>query len=140
MTESFEVGQRVYVSASAMERLLHREPAEGELYRTVRTLHPEHPERWIMLDWPFFWFQVEDVTVLHDNPPRPKSLPVVHINRDILVMTMDESTTYCGKRIGWRECDGKDTFVDQKYADQASCPVCIERYRADPYKVDVEPK
>ena len=25
-----------------------------------------------MLDWPFHWFEVADVTPLHDNPPRPK--------------------------------------------------------------------
>lgn len=72
MTEPFEVGQRVHVTASAMRRLLQREPAEGELYRTVRTLHPEHPDKWVMLDWPFFWFNATDVTVLHDNPPRPR--------------------------------------------------------------------
>ena len=74
----FEEGQRVYVAAPALKKLLGREPAEGELYRTVRTIHPEQPERWVMLDWPFHWFEVADVTPLHDNPPRPKWGPTFY--------------------------------------------------------------
>lgn len=63
---------------------------------------------------------------------------MIHIDRDFIVMTMDQSNTYCGKQIDWRDAD--ETVLDQKYAEQADCPVCIERYQADPYKVDVEPK
>ena len=72
----FEEGQRVCVAASALKKLLGREPAEGELYRTVRTIHPDQPERWVMLDWPFHWFEVADVAPLRDNPPRPKWGPI----------------------------------------------------------------